>query len=173
MNVMIKERTPKGTTILANCLIKILVPCICLGLVGCAARQPVRIPPDDDSALEYSQTGIPEEEGTLYPPEPEETIQRPSPRDLASRNLMEQALILLEDNRPDESIRNLEKAVTVSPASGENYYYLAEAWYMKGNLAQAGEYNSLAAIYLKDDIRWMGRVEEQKRRIEDAEKGYQ
>jgi len=115
--------------------------------------------------LESSETNVVKEDDKSYPPEPEEDIQAPDPRDLASRNLMEQAIMFLDRNKPDESIRSLEKAVSISPGRGENYYYLAEAWYIKGNLDQAREYNSLAAIYLKSDTRWMERIEEQKGRI--------
>ena len=154
--------------ILSNRIKKILIICICLFFTGCAARQPVNIPPDEEATPDFSREGVTEEEETLYPPEPEEDIQPPSPRDLASQNLMDQAVKYLDDDMPDESIRNLERAVTISPGRGENYYYLAEAWYMKGNYSQAREYNSLAAIYLKDDSKWMNLVEEQKRRIEDS-----
>ena len=149
-----------------DCLKKIILIWACLFLVSCAARQPIYIPPDDVSVPESSKNDVPEEDETMYPPEPEIKIQRPSPRELASRNLMDQAVMMLEDNKPDESIRTLERAMNISPG-GEKYYYLAEAWYMKGNLGQAKENNSLAAIYLKDDPKWMNLVEEQKRRIEE------
>ena len=156
----------KGTIKLQDYLKNFLIIFTCLFFVSCAARQPVKIPPDDESTLESSQTGLTYEDETLYPPEPEEDIQVPSPRDLASQKLMEQAMDFLDENRPDESIRSLEKAEKIAPGRGENYYYRAEAWYMKGNLSQAREYNSLAAIYLKDDPKWMNLIEEQKRRIE-------
>lgn len=145
---------------------KLLIICICLFVVSCASRKPVKVPPDDEPAPVSSQSNVMEEDEAMYPPEPEETIQPPTPRDLASHRLMEQAMVFLDNNKPDESIRSLEKAVTIAPGRGENYYYLAEAWYMKGNLSQAREYNSLAAIYLKDDMEWMERIEEQKVRID-------
>ena len=147
-------------------IIKILIPCVFFILAGCAGREPIRIPPDDVSVPDSSLPLIEEKGETSYPPEPEETIKRPTPRDQASLNLMEQAVNFLDENKPDESIRTLEKAVTISPGRGESYYYLAEAWLMKGNYSQAREYNSLAAIYLKDDARWMNQIEEQKRRID-------
>jgi tetratricopeptide (TPR) repeat protein len=152
---------------LKDCAKKILIICACLFLVSCAARQPIMIPPDE-SVPESSRNDVTEEDSTVYPPEPEEAIPAPSPRDLAGRNLMDQAVKLLDDNKPDESIRTLERAINISPGRGEIRYYLAEAWYMKGNLAQARENNSLAAIYLKDDPKWMNLIEEQKRRIEDS-----
>ena len=146
---------------------RLLIIYIFLFFAGCAGKQSVTITPVDES-LPDTIPSIIEEEELLYPPKPEESIPSPSPRDLASQNLMDQAILFLEDHKPDESIRSLERAVTISPGRGENYYYLAEAWYMKGNLSQAREYNSLAAIYLKDDTSWMVRIEEQKRRIEDS-----
>ena len=152
---------------------RLLIIYTCLFFAGCAARQPVKIPPDDESAPVSSQSNVMEEDEKMYPPEPEKIIKVPSPRDQASRSLMEQAVMFLDENKPDESIRSLEKAVTIAPGMGENYYYLAEAWYMKGNLSQAREYNSLAAIYLKDDAGWMDQVEEQKRRIEEIYNDYQ
>lgn len=146
---------------------KILIICACLFFSGCAVKQPQKIYPPDESTLESSQTGALEKDKML-PPEPEENIPTPSPRDQASLSLMNQARIYLDEDKPDESIRSLEKAITISPGKGENYYYLAEAWFMKGNLSQAKEYNSLAAIYLKDDADWMERVEEQKSRIDNS-----
>lgn len=147
--------------------IKIFIICTCLFFASCATRQPVRISPDDVSTSDSSQTDANEQGETSYPPEPEKTTQRPSPRDQAGKKLMEQGMTFLDENRPDESISSLERAITISPGRGESYYYLAEAWYMKGNYSQAKEYNSLAAIYLKDDDRWMDRIEEQKIRIEE------
>ena len=163
------ETEKKGTVILPNHLIKILFFFICLFLAGCSAKQPQKIFPPYESAIESSQPGTAEEDDVLYPPQPEVTAPSLSPRDQASHSLMEQARMLLDENKPDESIRSLEQAVSISPGRGENYYYLAEAWYIKGNLSQAREYNSLAAIYLKDDSRWVDRVEEQSARIEEMD----
>ena len=158
---------------------KSLIILSCLLLVSCAARKApqssreivshageMQVPPSDEAASESSESGVREKNETLYPPGPEETVRPPTPRENASLRLIEQARMFLDENKPDESIRSLEKAVTISPGRGENYYYLAEAWYMKGNTAQASEYNALAAIYLKDDTGWMIRVEEQKERID-------
>lgn len=167
MNARIKKAL-KGITALQKYIIKILIPCVFLVLAGCAGRQPVRIPPDDVSVSDHSQPLTEEKGETSYPPEPEETVKHPTARDQASLNLMEQAMNFLDANKPDESIRTLEKAVTISPGRGESYYYLAEAWLMKGNYSQAREYNSLAAIYLKEDARWMNLIEEQKRRIDSS-----
>ena len=58
-----------------------------------------------------------------------------------------------------------EQALNLDPANGQNYYYLSDAWIMKGNIAQAAEFNRLAAIYLEDDAKWMDRVMQQRERI--------
>jgi hypothetical protein len=145
---------------------RLLIICTCLFFTGCAGKQPVRIPPDGESVPEPPGTGIMEEGGTLYPPKPEESIPSPSPGDLASQSLMEQAVMFLDEKKPDESIWTLNKALKLSTLGGKIYYYLAKAWYIKGDLSQAEEYNSLASEYLKDDMEWMELIEEQKRRIE-------
>jgi len=36
---------------------------------------------------------------------------------------------------------------------------------VKGNIAQAAEFNRLAAIYLEGDAKWMDRVMQQRERI--------
>lgn len=89
----------------------------------------------------------------------------PGPAGFASLQLMEQARVLLESNKPDEAIRTLERAVNLHPANGGNYYYLAEAWLMKGNVRQAREFNALAAIYLRDHGEWRSRILSQEERI--------
>jgi tetratricopeptide (TPR) repeat protein len=73
---------------------------------------------------------------------------------------------MIEAGRLDEAIRTLERAVNIHPGSGENYYYLAEAWRLKGNAGQATEYNTLAGIRFRDDPEWMRRLDVQKQRIE-------
>lgn len=94
-----------------------------------------------------------------------ETRQESSPRSVASLPLTEQARLLIQKNKPDEALRVLEKAVALYPTNGRNYYYLAEAWLMKGNISQAGEFNSLAALYLRDEPEWAARVKAQQERI--------
>lgn len=89
----------------------------------------------------------------------------PSARTVASLQLTEQGRTLLEQGKPDDAISVLERAVTVSPTNGQNYYYLAEAWLAKKNTQQAEEFNRLAGLYLQGDPQWMVRVLEQRRRI--------
>ena len=88
-----------------------------------------------------------------------------SPRALAALQLTEQGRMFLENKQPDDAIGILERALNLNPDNGRNYYYLAEAWLMKGNIGQAAEFNRLAEIYLKDDNEWLQRVILQKERI--------
>jgi predicted Zn-dependent protease len=78
---------------------------------------------------------------------------------------MEQARLLIQENRPDEAVRTLERAVNLHPTNGGNYYYLAEAWLMKGNVRQAREFHGLAAVYLRDHAEWKNRLKTQQERI--------
>ena len=97
--------------------------------------------------------------------EAESTPAKPSPRALASLQLTEQGRQFLENGDPDDAIRMLEQALNLDPANGQNYYYLSEAWLMKGNVSQAAEFNRLAAIYLEDDDKWLYQVIQQRERI--------
>ena len=146
---------------------------ILLLLIGCAGvGQPPRpsvdtSPPVPETTTPAPTEQVPEPEPAPPPPEtPEPPPERPSPRALASLELSTQARILIEGGRLDEAIRTLERAVNLHPGSGESYYYLAEAWRLKGNLSQASEYNTLAAIRFQSDPEWMRRVDVQKQRIE-------
>jgi Flp pilus assembly protein TadD len=84
---------------------------------------------------------------------------------VASLQLTERARLLLRHNKPDEAIRDLEKAVNLNPSNGRNYFFLAEAWLMKGNVSQAREFNNLAALHLRDDPEWRDRVKAQEQKI--------
>jgi predicted Zn-dependent protease len=109
-------------------------------------------------------------ESRLPPPQGAEEVSRtpaqPSPRVLASLRLTDQGRTLLERGQTDDAISLLERAVSLHPTNGENYYYLAEAWLVKGNRAQAEEFNHLAGTYLKEDSHWMEKVLGQRKRIE-------
>ena len=93
-----------------------------------------------------------------------------NPRAVASLQLTDQGRRLVEEHQPDRAIRVLEQAVSLHPTNGRNYYYLAEAWLMKGFADQAKEFNHLAEIHLKEDSRWMIRVGKQADRIAELEK---
>jgi tetratricopeptide (TPR) repeat protein len=103
-------------------------------------------------------------------PSAAEAVAEENPRVVASLQLTEQGRRLLEDRHPDKAIRTLEQAVSLHPTNGRNYYYLAEAWLMKGSAAQAREFNLLAEIHLKEDREWMLRVANQADRIAELEK---
>lgn len=103
------------------------------------------------------------------PAKVEETAKE-NPRVAASLQLTDQGRRLLEDRKPDKAIRVLEQAVSLHPTNGQNYYYLSEAWLMKGSAAQAKEFNQLAEIHLKENSAWMIRVANQTDRIAELEK---
>ena len=111
----------------------------------------------------------------VEPPEaeektPSEAAVKENPRVVAALQLTDQGRRLLEDRKPDKAIHALEQAVSLDPANGQNYYYLSEAWLMKGSAAQAKEFNHLAEIHLKEDSAWMIRVAQQADRIAELEK---
>lgn len=139
--------------------IELIVVCCILGfsmaLSGCA---PSVMQPQVDI---YRET--PQKNHELK----EDTEKAISPRVLAALQLTEQGRIFLENNQPDDAIGILERALNLNPDNGRNYYYLAEAWLMKGNIDQAAEFNRLAEIYLKDDSEWLNRVELQSERIKE------
>ncbi len=90
-----------------------------------------------------------------------------NPRALAALQLTEQGRIFLENRQPDEAIGILERALNLNPDNGRNYYYIAEAWLMKGNIEQAAQFNRLAQIYLKDNNEWLQRIVLQRKRISE------
>lgn len=114
-------------------------------------------PPPSSPSSSQTPTGQKEEQ---TPPR-----QDNSPRAVASLRLTEQARVLLETGKVDDAITTLERAMNLNPSNGQNYYYMAEAWLKKGNPSQAREFNRLAAMYLKDDPNWIGRVKDQQERI--------
>jgi tetratricopeptide (TPR) repeat protein len=73
--------------------------------------------------------------------------------------------LLLERGNPDDAISMLERAVSLNPTNGINYFYLSEAWLMKGDTVQAEEFNRLATIYLREDSEWIAKAREQEERI--------
>jgi tetratricopeptide (TPR) repeat protein len=101
---------------------------------------------------------------------PEAGAVKENPRAVASLQLTDQGRRLLEVRQPDKAIRILEQAVSLNPLNGQNYYYLSEAWLMKGAADQAKEFNQLAEIHLKDDSEWKMRVAQQAERIAEFNK---
>jgi len=163
-------------------------PCTCLrgieiffliaigmAFAGCAGRQvvpppqPAPLPPvvhptvPQPSPPEPAPPAVPQPAPTPPPAPPKAP---PSPQELASLHLTDQARNLLESGRTDQAIALLERAVSLNPNNGENYYYLAEAWLRKNNIDQATEFNLLAEDYLGSDSRWAGKLLEQRDRIQ-------
>ncbi len=134
-------------------LVLVALVAMAMGLFGCLPRvltpssRPVQRPPAQKEQAR---------------PAP----KQPSPRAIASLRLTDQGRVLLKRGQPDNAISALERAVSLHPTNGENYYYLAEAWLIKGNTAQAKEFNQLAGTYLKNETRWAARVQTQRKLIE-------
>jgi tetratricopeptide (TPR) repeat protein len=89
-----------------------------------------------------------------------------NPRENAALQLTQEGRQQLGAGKPDNAIRLFEQAIGLNPNDGECYYYLAEAWLVKGVKSEAKEFNSLARDYLKDDAAWKDRVMLQQDRIE-------
>jgi hypothetical protein len=147
-----------------------LLAAIVLVTVGCimtsprpAAAPPLPSPPPSPPP------GAPSKPDTaVIPEERKEPVERPGPRAVASLQMTEQGRVLLEQKKVDDAITVLERAVSLNPGNGQNYYYLAEAWLFKRNIKQAEEFNSLAGTYLEGDQTWMLKVEDQKKRIKKS-----
>jgi len=135
------------------------------------AQKPVPAPPAPEKAEPEKVETVPPEPVPPEQPAPRSTVpgtgqpDRSSPRTVASLRLTEQARILIETKKPDEAISILEKAMNINTNNGENYYFLAEAWIMKGNKEQALEFNRMAGLYLKNNAEWNMKVRQQKERI--------
>ncbi len=86
---------------------------------------------------------------------------------LAAEALVEQGRQFLAQGAPDAAIRVLERSVALDSNSGQNYYYLAEAWLVKQNAHQAREFNRLADMHLGRDPDWKNRIDRQNNRIKD------
>ena len=109
----------------------------------------------------------------ISPPKPEKilpTHKQLSPRALASLQLTQQGQTLLEKGKPDDAIRILERAIRIHSGTGQNYYYLSEAWIVKRDATQANEFHRLAEIYLKKDAEWSARLNQQRIRIQNLQK---
>jgi tetratricopeptide (TPR) repeat protein len=96
--------------------------------------------------------------------------QETDPRTLASLQLTDQGRRLVEAGKTDQAIRVLEQAISLNPDNGQNYYYLAEAWLLKGVMSEAKKFNQLAEIHLTDNRQWIQRVIQQANQIAESEK---
>jgi tetratricopeptide (TPR) repeat protein len=93
------------------------------------------------------------------------TVKPDSAQALAAEALVDQGRQLLAQGAPDAAIRVLERSVALDSNSGQNYYYLAEAWILKQNVNQAREFNRLADLHLGRDPEWKVRIDRQNDRI--------
>lgn len=151
---------------------------VMLCLVSCAgkiirpATQPTRAPvPVNETARPLEKAPpvykpLEQKPGLAKPSEQDvPAVQTQNPRLTASLALTAQARQSIENQDADSAIRILERAIVVDPTNGQNYYYLSEAWLMKGNVDQALKFNELAEIHLAAHPRWDGMVSGQKQRI--------
>ena len=135
---MKKNRT---VSIAAACL-------LILGLAGCVKERPA----DETVAVREEQK------------EHQEPDQ-PSPRVLASLKLTDQGRRYVDAGDADRAIRVLEQAISLNSNNGQNYYYLSEAWLLKGFAAEARQFNGLAESHLTGDKDWEKLVTRQAERI--------
>lgn len=129
-----------------RCSFIVLIISLCLGLAGCAGAPFFG---RSDTRIEHAT---------------EEADQRDS-RTQASLQLTEQGRALLEQGRLDDAVSMLERSIGLDPTNGQSYYYLSDAWLLKGNIPQAQEFNRLAGLYLQNDRTWSKRVTDQRDRI--------
>lgn len=125
-------------------------------MTGCGPLRRPSVPPLPEQPVPTAP--LPE---TPAPPAPVD------PRYKASLQLTEQSRMLLTQKRYDDAIRTLEQAISLYSQNGESYYYMAEASLAKGSFKQAEEFNSLAAMYLKDPL-WSSRINKQRRAIDSG-----
>ncbi len=131
-----------------------------LGMAGCAGVPTRSVPPPAPAPASRPAPEAPV--ASLYPTE---SIRTPPARAQASLRLTEQARQLIAARKADEAIRTLEKALNIDPQNGRSYYYLAEAWILKGDPNRAAKFNRLAESHLGNDRDWRSKVSDQKQRI--------
>ena len=140
-----------------NLVVILALGLLVLGLGGCIKERPV----EDTGVLS-------EEKERQVQPETEKPAG-PSPRALASRELTDQGRRHIDAGEADSAIRVLEQAISLHPGNGQNYYYLAEAWLMKGFAGEARQFNRLAESHLTGDKDWEKLVTRQAERIVQLE----
>ena len=128
-----------------------------MGLAGCVKERPV------------DKTGATREEISREDQQESKQPAEPSPRVLASLKLTDQGRRLVEAGQADRAIRVLEQAISLNPNNGQNYYYLSEAWLMKGFASEARQFNGLAESHLTGDVDWEKLVTRQAERITKLE----
>ena len=142
---------------------RLAVPCLMIAMIAASACAPRGIPPTPDTAARTERSAPAEQQEK--DPAAESPATEPGPRLLASLELTREARSLIDAGRADHAIRMLERAMALDSSNGQNYYYLSEAWLLKGDTIQAGHFNELAFIHLRTDDTWRPRVLNQKDRI--------
>ena len=145
-----KKKKNKAIATITACL-------LIMGLTGCVKERPV------------DETGATREEISREERQEPEKPAQPSPRVLASLKLTDQGRRLVEAREADRAIRVLEQAISLNPNNGQNYYYLSEAWLMKGFASEARQFNGLADSHLTGDVDWEKLVTRQAERITQLE----
>ena len=136
------------------------------GLILVWACHPARIPPPGKPAPSEAYETAP------APPSPKTVEDELHRREQVAAALTEKGRGRLKAGQVDAAIRLFEKALSQSPRFGPGYYYLAEAWLTKHNVAQAQAFNDQATLYLREQPDWRRRVADQQRRIENKRAEY-
>lgn len=123
-----------------------------LGLVGCRTSSS-----SGTSAYSHGRDQL------AQAPEPlsQETPDANNPRAQASLELTKQGIEQYQQGQVDDAMNTFERAASLFPGNGENYYWLAEAWLHKGNAEQALEYHRLARRHLSRESTWGDRLQTQ------------
>jgi tetratricopeptide (TPR) repeat protein len=120
---------------------------------GCSPRHSIPLPDESPPPAQNRPT-------------PEPAAPPADARAQAASELTQQARQYLAAWDADNAINLLERAINLNPSDGQIYYYLAQAWLLKGDVRQASEFNTLAGIHVTGDPEWESRLAEQKERIE-------
>jgi len=145
-----KKKKNRVIVTIAACL-------LIIGLAGCVKER------------QFDETGEVREEISREEQPESEKPDEPSPRVLASLKLTDQGRRYVDAGQADRAIRVLEQAISLNPNNGQNYYYLSEAWLMKGFATKARQFNGLAHSHLTGEEGWEKLVIRQAERITKLE----
>lgn len=107
-------------------------------------------------------------QGEVAPPPQALVVTAPSrngPRAKAAQALLRQGQEQLESGEPEASIASLQRAVDMDPNCGACSFWLAEAWLVQGDKAQAREHHQRAQRLLGADSDWEIRLKAQGKRL--------
>ncbi|MFZ5584478.1 MAG: hypothetical protein ACOZHQ_00975 [Thermodesulfobacteriota bacterium] len=128
-------------------------------------RTPYPAPPDRALSPPPAVQPGPAAPAPIRPGSQDAAPAKPSPRATASLSLTEQGRQLLAGGQTDAAISTLERASSLNPSGGQNYYWLAQAWLVKGEPSQAAIYHRQARRYLSADPAWSARLDGQARAL--------